>query len=323
MARMICGRIFQSLVTVLLLSLVTFVGIYFIGNPLELLAADLGTPDDMARATRELGLDQPLHLQYWSFLTKLAAGDFGKSFVSARPALDLILERLPATLELTFLALIFSIVIGLPLGMIAGVWPESFVGRAISHISILFFSLPGFWFAIVLIVIFAISLGWLPSVGRGPRIEVFGVGFSVFTWEGLRHMILPAIVLSLLKIALVIRLTKSGMQEALVQDYVRFARLRGISERRVIWVHAFRNILIPIITTIGIEFGNLLGGSTVAETIFAWPGIGKLLIDSIAFLDRPVIVAYMVLVVLTFVTINLVVDLLYILLDPRTRKESA
>jgi peptide/nickel transport system permease protein len=274
--------------------------------------------DDMTQAEidafiHRLGLDRPVYEQYFHFLANAARGDLGNSFVFGEPALKLILQRMPATLELAFAAFILAIVFGIPLGMYAGLKPESPASRAIMAGSILGFSLPTFWVGLVLIMVFAVMLGWLPSTGRG----------DFMTWDGLRHLALPAFNLALFKMALVTRLARAGTREAALQDYVKFARAKGLSPRRVVLVHVLKNIMIPVVTVLGLELGGLIAFSVVTETVFAWPGMGKLLIDSIQRLDRPVIVAYLVITVLMFVVINLVVDLLYSALDPRVRLKEA
>jgi peptide/nickel transport system permease protein len=222
-------------------------------------------------------------------------------------------------MELAFSALIMSIIFGIPLGLYAGLKPEAYSSRAIMAGSILGFSLPTFWVGLMMIMIFAVMLGWLPSTGRGPTAEFLGIESSLFTTDGLRYVFLPALNLALLKISLVIRLTRAGTREAIHQDYIKFARAKGLSQRRIIGLHLLKNILIPVVTVLGLEFGSLIAFSVVTETIFAWPGMGKLLIDSIQQLDRPVIVAYLIIIVLFFVFINLVVDILYSILDPRVR----
>jgi peptide/nickel transport system permease protein len=214
------------------------------------------------------------------------------------------------------------VVIGIPLGLYAGLKPDSMAGKTIMGASILGFSLPTFWVGLMLIMVFAVQLGWLPSTGRGPTRELFGVHWSFLTWDGLRHMALPALNLALGNIALVLRLTRAGVRENLPMDYVKFARAKGISPNRVVFVHVLKNILIPIVTVVGLEIGGLIAFAVVTESVFAWPGMGKLIIDSINVLDRPVIVAYLMMIVLLFIVINLIVDLLYTVLDPRVRLES-
>jgi peptide/nickel transport system permease protein len=237
--------------------------------------------------------------------------------------MDLILQRMPATVELALTATLLAIVIGLPLGLWAGLHPDALSSKAIMAGSILGFSLPTFWVGLMLIMIFSIQLGWLPPTGRGETVSVLGIEVSFLTADGLRHLFMPALNLALFKLALLIRLTRAGTREAMVQDYVRFARAKGVSERRLVRVHVLKNILIPIVTVVGLEFGSVIAFAIVTETIFAWPGMGKLLIDSINVLDRPVIVAYLLVIVAIFVTINLVVDLLYTALDPRVRLSGA
>jgi peptide/nickel transport system permease protein len=227
---------------------------------------------------------------------------------------------MPATMELALAAMLIAIVIGIPLGLWAGLRPNSFAGRAIMTGSILGFSLPTFWVGLLLIMVFSVMLGWLPSNGRGPTTLLFGVvPVSFLSIEGWRHLIMPATNLALFNVALLIRLTRSGAREALLQDYVKFARAKGLSNARVIGVHVLRNILIPIVTVIGLQFGALVAFAIVTESVFAWPGMGKLLIDSIGVLDRPVIVAYLLVIVAFFIAINLAVDVLYSALDPRVR----
>jgi len=261
-------------------------------------------------------------VQYGRFLWGALHGDLGKSFVFNEPALRLIAQRMPATMELAVTAVLLSIVLGIPLGLYAGLRPNSFTGRAIMAGSIFGFSLPTFWVGLMLIMVFAVQLGWLPSTGRGHTAELFGIQWSFLTRDGLAHMIMPALNLSLGNIALVLRLTRAGVRENLPMDYVKFARAKGLSPTRVVFVHVLKNITIPIVTVIGLEFGSTVAFAVVTESVFAWPGMGKLIIDSINVLDRPVIVAYLMMIVFLFITINLLVDLLYTVLDPRVRLES-
>jgi peptide/nickel transport system permease protein len=312
-------RSLQSLVVLVAMSLLVFVGVFAIGNPVDILINPQAEQLERERAIAELGLDRPLHEQYATFIRGALAGDLGRSFVHATPALSLILERMPATLELASVAMLFAVLLGIPLGLWAGLKPDSAGGRAIMAGSILGFSLPTFWVGLMLIMVFSVILGWLPSNGRGPTVEILGIPVSFLSLEGWRHLILPATNLALFKLALLIRLTRAGTREALLQDYVKFARAKGLSNARVILVHVLRNILIPIVTVIGLEFGSVIAFAIVTESVFAWPGMGKLLIDSINTLDRPVIVAYLLVIVTIFILINLVVDILYSVLDPRVR----
>jgi len=315
-------RLLQAAGVVLAMSLLVFLGVYAIGDPVEILISPEADQFERERAIVALGLDKPLPQQYLAFLGKALQGDLGRSFVYNEPALKLILSRMPATLELAMGATVVALIIGLPLGMYAGLKPDSAVSKGIMAGSILGFSLPTFWVGLMLIMVFAVQLGWLPSTGRGDTVDVLGLRWSFLTGDGLRHLILPAINLSLFKISLVIRLTRAGVRETLLQDYVKFARAKGLSPRRIVGVHVLRNILIPVVTMVGLEFGGTIAFSVVTESIFAWPGMGKLIIDSINVLDRPVIVAYLMIIVLLFITINLIVDLAYSALDPRVRLEA-
>ncbi len=319
MTAFLIRRLMQSVVVVFIMSLVVFLGVNVVGDPVDMLISPDATQEEIEAVIKSFGLDRPIWEQYWRFLVGALSGDLGKSFIHGTPALPLILERMPATMELAFSALTMSIVLGIPLGLYAGLKPDAFSSRTIMAGSILGFSLPTFWVGLMLIMIFAVMLGWLPSTGRGPTAEFLGIESSLFTSDGLRYVFLPALNLALLKISLVIRLTRAGTREAIHQDYIKFARAKGLSSRRVIGLHLLKNILIPVVTVLGLEFGGLIAFSVVTETIFAWPGMGKLLIDSIQQLDRPVIVAYLIIIVLFFVFINLVVDIVYSILDPRVR----
>jgi len=316
----IIRRSMQSVVVLLIMSLLVFVGVFAIGNPIDILINPQADQIDRERAIAALGLDKPLWEQYLVFLKGALTGDLGRSFVHATSALGLILQRMPATMELAIAAMLIAVVLGIPLGLWAGLRPNGIAGRTIMAGSILGFSLPTFWVGLMLIMVFSVMLGWLPSTGRGPTTLLFGlVPVSFLSWEGLRHLIMPATNLALFKLALLIRLTRAGTRESLLQDYVKFARAKGLSNSRVIGVHVLRNILIPIVTVIGLEFGSVIAFAIVTESVFAWPGMGKLLIDSINLLDRPVIVSYLLVIVTLFIFINLIVDVLYSALDPRVR----
>ena len=316
-------RLLQSLLVLFVMSLLVFLGVYAIGNPVDILINPQADQAEIERVKAALGLDQPVWVQYWTFLANALAGDLGKSFAANVPAIQLILQRMPATVELALTAMVIAIVLGLPLGLWAGLKPDSVAAKTIMAGSILGFSLPTFWVGLMLIMVFSVQLGWLPSTGRGQTVEVLGLHLSILTWDGMRHILMPAFNLALFKLALLIRLTRAGAREAMLQDYVRFARAKGLTEERVVRVHVLKNILIPIVTVVGLEFGSVIAFAIITETIFAWPGMGKLLIDSINVLDRPVIVAYLLIIVFIFVVINLVVDVLYSVLDPRVRLAGA
>jgi peptide/nickel transport system permease protein len=314
-------RLFQACFVVLAMTVIVFIGVHVIGNPVDILISPEADQAERARIIASMGLDQPLWRQYWVFLIDALHGDLGRSFVFNEPALKLIAQRMPATLELAVTAVLFSILLGVPLGLFAGLRPDSFVARSIMAGSILGFSLPSFWVGLMLIMVFAVQLGWLPSTGRGQTEMLFGIPWSFLTIDGLRHMVMPALNLSLFNISLVLRLTRAGVRETLPMDFVKFARAKGLSPARVIFVHVLKNIMIPIVTVIGLELGSTIAFAVVTESVFAWPGMGKLIIDSINVLDRPVIVAYLMMIVLLFITINLLVDILYMVLDPRVRLE--
>jgi peptide/nickel transport system permease protein len=317
------ARIAQSALVLLAMSLLVFTGIYAVGDPIAILASPDSTPEDLARLRAALGLDAPLWTQYGVFLERALHGDLGRSFIHHAPALAVILERLPATMELALAALAIALVPGIPLGLYAGLRPESLGGRAIMTGSILGFSLPTFWVGLMLIMVFSVWLGWLPASGRGPTVDIAGMPVSFTSAEGLSHLLLPAVNLALFKLSLVIRLVRAGTREALAQDYVKFARAKGLTMRRVVGVHVLKNILVPVVTVTGLEFGSLIAFAVVTETVFAWPGMGKLLIESIGALDRPVVVAYLCVVVVMFVAINLLVDIACGLIDPRIRQGAA
>lgn len=315
----IIRRLMQALVVVFLMSVIVFFGINVIGDPVAMLINPEADQAELEAAIRRLGLDRPIHEQYFVFVSGALQGDFGRSFIFGEPALKLILIHMPATLELAFSALFIAVALGIPLGLFAGLYPDHPVSKAIMALSILGFSLPTFWVGLMMIMLFAVHLGWLPSTGRGDTVGVLGFRTSLLTLDGLSHILLPALNLALLKISLAIRLTRAGVREAMGQDYVKFARAKGLKPRRVVGVHIMKNIMIPVVTVMGLELGSLIAFSVVTETIFAWPGMGKLLIDAILQLDRPVVVAYLMIIVLFFVVINLLVDILYSILDPRVR----
>ena len=303
MSAWLLRRLLQAFFVVMAMTLIVFIGISVIGDPVETLISQDADQGERLRTIAAFGLDRPLWAQYLAFLNGAIHGDLGNSFVYNEPALRIIFQRMPATLELALAATILSILIGIPLGLYAGVRPRSPVTKFIMTGSILGFSLPGFWVGLLLIMVFAVQLGWLPSGGRGQTRELFGVDWSFLTIDGLRHLVLPALNLALFKISLVLRLVRAETAEILPQDYIRTARAKGLSERAIMFRHLLRNIMIPVITIIGLEFGSVVAFSVVTETIFAWPGMGKLIIDSIHVLDRPMIVAYLMIIVLLFVVI--------------------
>jgi peptide/nickel transport system permease protein len=316
-------RFLQALVVMLIISALVFTGVYAIGNPIDVLISPDATQQIREAAIRAYGLDQPLWKQYLDFLGRLARGDFGRSFIYNMPVLDLVFSRLPATLELTLAAVFGATILGVPLGMYAGYRPDGLLARAIMAVSVLGFSVPTFWIGLVLIFTFAVNLGWLPAGGRGETARLFGIEFSFLTSNGLTHLFLPALNLSLFKFAMMVRLARAGTREVMLTDTVRFARAAGESEWTILTRHVLKLISIPIVTVFGLELGSTLAFAVVTETIFSWPGVGKLIIDSISSLDRPVMVAYLMLVALLFIMINFTVDITYAALDPRLRARKA
>lgn len=316
-------RVLQAALVMLVMSALVFVGVYAVGNPIDVLISPDATQDVRAATIARYGLDRPLVVQYGTFLGNLLTGDLGRSLVFGLPVLQLILSRLPATLELTVAAVLAATLIGVPLGIFAGYRPASALAKIVMAVSIVGFSVPTFWIGLLLILTFAVELGWLPAGGRGPTVAVFGVEWSFLTLDGLKHLLLPALNLSLFKFALMIRLARAGTREVMLTDTVKFARAAGLSEWTILRRHVLKLIAIPIVTVFGLEFGSTLAFAVVTETIFSWPGLGKLIIDSITSLDRPVMVAYLVLIAFLFVSINLAVDLVYALLDPRLRRGAA
>lgn len=312
-------RLGQSILVLFTMAVLVFLAVFALGNPVDTLASPDADQAERAALAARFGLDQPLPVQFTNFIGNALRGDLGSSFVYGKSALAVIAERLPATIELALLALTLSVAIGVPLGVIAGLWPRSIAGRAIMGTSIFGFSLPNFWIGLMLILFFAVYLGWLPAGGRGPTTQVLGMQLSVFSWEGWRHLILPALTLALYKSSLVIRLCEAGTREIMTQDYIRFARAKGLGRFRIIRLHLLKNMMIPVVTILGMEFGAMIAFTVVIETVFAYPGMGKLLIESINRLDRPVVVAYLMVTTVIFVVINFIVDLLYVALDPRVR----
>lgn len=310
-------RLGQMGVVLLAVSLIVFVIMNLTGDPVLLLVPPEATDAEIAQARAQLGLDLPLWKQYGIFLQNLMQGDMGVSYMFRRPAVELILERMPATLEMTVFAMVLAGGLAIPMGLYAGAYPDRIFSKLIMSASLLGISLPSFWLGIMLILIFAVQLQIMPSSGRGEVVTLFGVRTSIFTADGLHHLIMPAVTLAVAQMAMLIRLTRAGIMEVMRQDYIKFAKAKGMSANRVLFGHALKNALIPVITVFGLQFGQLIAFATITETIFAWPGMGKLLIDSIYRVDRPVIVAYLMMVAVLFVIINFLVDIIYTMIDPR------
>jgi peptide/nickel transport system permease protein len=313
-------RLIQAFIVMLAISALVFVGVYAIGNPIDVLISPDATQQIREQTIKAYGLDQPLWQQYLTFLGRLTNGDFGRSFVFNMPVLTLIFSRLPATLELTLAAVLGATLIGVPLGMYAGYRPDSPVAKAVMAFSIIGFSVPTFWIGLVLILTFAVTLGWLPAGGRGETVPLFGVEWSFLTGDGWRHMLLPAINLSLFKFAMMVRLARAGTREVMLTDVVKFARAAGESEATILSRHVLRLIAIPLVSVFGLEFGSTLAFAVVTETIFSWPGVGKWLIEAINRRDYPVLQGGVLLLGLVVMSVNLLVDVTYGIINPRIRK---
>lgn len=319
MAGLIFRRLLQSVIVMLAVALVAFAVIRFVGDPLESIATQETRLDERDALKERLGLDQPVHLQFLSFVQRGLQGDFGISYKQQEPVTRMIVERLPATLELAIASSIFALVGGVILGVFAALKPDSPVTSMIMTLSLVGVSLPTFLIGIGLIYIFAVELGWLPSFGRGETIKLGWWTTGLLTASGWRSILLPALTLSLYQMTLLMRLVRAEMLEVLRQDYIRFARARGLSQQTIHFGHALKNTLVPVITVAGLQLGSVIAFSIVTETVFQWPGVGSLFISSVQAVDVPVMAAYLVFIALVFVSINLVVDMLYYAVDPRLR----
>ena len=319
----ITGRLGQAIMLLFVMSLIGFVGIHSIGNPVfNIVNMETATAEDIRNATIALGLDQPIWQQYLIFLKSLLTGSFGISYIYHLPALQLVMIKLPATLELASTAMLIAAPTGVLLGLLAGRMQGSLIDRIVLRASVFALSIPAFWLSMVLILAGAVIMGWFPSGGRGDTARLLGIEWSVLTGNGLKHLILPALSLAIPNIALIARLTRAGTVEVESLDFIRFCRAKGLSPKRILFRHTLPNISVPIVTVIGLQFGALLAFAVVVETIFAWPGVGKLLIDSIQLLDRPVVMATLTFVSVTFVVLNALVDLFHAIIDPRIRHSS-
>mgnify|MGYP006294864753 CR=1 FL=1 len=316
----IIRRVFQSLLVLLVVGLVAFAMFRFVGDPVDNMLGQERTQADIERLRTELGLDQPFPVQYWRFLEQAAQGNFGISYRQGREVSEILLERLPATLELAFVSGLFALVAGIGLGVFTAIRRRGVAANMIMTLSLIGVSLPTFLIGILLIYLFSVELGWLPSFGRGEVTRVGGWWTTGFLTEsGLKALILPAITLGLYQMTLIMRLVRTEMLEVLRQDYIRFARARGLKERAINFHHALKNTMVPVITITGLQLGSIIAFAIITETVFQWPGVGLLFINAIQFVDIPVMAAYLMLISVMFVGINLIVDLLYFAIDPRLR----
>jgi peptide/nickel transport system permease protein len=316
-------RIIQSVFVMLAVALIAFMMFRFMGDPVNSMVAETATTEERDAVRERLGLDQPLYVQYGRFVARAATGDFGLSWRNARPVATLLAERFPATAELVLVAAGLSLVLGIPLGILTALRPHSFSTQALQLMSLVGISLPTFVTGILLILIFSVWLGWLPSFGRGTVVDVGWWSTGFLTLSGLKALILPSVMLCLFQLTLIMRLVRSEMMEVLRTDYIKFAKARGLTNRSIHFHHALKNTLIPVITIFGLQLGGLIAFAIITETVFQWPGMGALFIQAVSFGDVPVMAAYLVLVSLIFVIINTTVDLLYAVLDPRLRVEGA
>ncbi|MGR4867779.1 ABC transporter permease [Variovorax sp. LARHSF232] len=312
-------RLAQAIVVMVVVAFIAFLLFQYVGDPVVFLLGQDAKPDQIRQLRADLGLDRPFFVQFWHFLINAAQGEFGLSLRQGAKVSRLIVERLPATLELSIVAAILALVIGLPMGVYAALRRGTFMSQALMALSLLGVSLPTFLIGILLILVFSVGLGWFPSFGRGDTVNVWGWSTGLLTRDGWWHLVLPAITLAIFQLTLIMRLVRSEMLEVLRTDYIKFARARGLSDRAIHFGHALRNTLVPVITITGLQLGSLIAFAIITETVFQWPGMGLLFIQAVTYADIPVMAAYLCLIALIFVTINLVVDLLYFAVDPRLR----
>ncbi len=315
----IIRRVAQSALVLFVVGLVAFSMFRFVGDPIDNMLGQERTMEDVERLRGQLGLDQPFPVQYVKFLQEALQGNFGVSFRQGRPVAEILAERAPATLELALVSAVFAIVLGIALGVFTAIRRDGFAANFIMSASLIGVSLPTFLIGILLIYIFSVELGWLPSFGRGEVVDLGWWNTGLLTASGLKALILPAITLGLYQMTLIMRLVRSEMLEVLRQDYIRFARARGLSDRAINYRHALKNTMVPVITIIGLQLGSIIAFAIITETVFQWPGLGLLFINAIQFVDIPVMAAYLMMISVIFVTINLAVDILYAFIDPRLR----
>jgi peptide/nickel transport system permease protein len=322
MLAFIIRRLGQSVLVLLIVGLVAFSMFRFIGDPIDNMLGQERTIEDVERLRTQLGLDQPFPVQYYKFLENAAQGNFGVSYRQGRPVSEIIMERAPATLELAAVSGIFAILLGIALGVFTAIRRDGVAANVVMAASLIGVSLPTFLIGILLIYLFSVELGWLPSFGRGETVRIgdwWTTGF--LTAGGLKALILPSITLGLYQMTLIMRLVRSEMQEVLRQDYIRFARARGLKDRVVHFRHALKNTMVPVVTVIGLQLGAIIAFAIITETVFQWPGVGLLFINAIQFVDIPVMAAYLMMISVMFVGINLIVDILYVFIDPRLRAD--
>ncbi|NLA50582.1 MAG: ABC transporter permease [Alcaligenaceae bacterium] len=312
-------RVLQAIIVMLVVTLLAFLLFRYVGDPVTIMLGQDATDLDRQLLRQSLGLDQSALLQFWNFLQNAVQGEFGLSLRQGQSVSELIKDRLPATVELSVIAACLALFVGLPLGVYTALKRNSWISQAILSFSLLGISLPTFLIGILLILIFSVHLGWLPSYGRGDVVKIGWWSTGLLNWDGIKHLILPSITLCLFQLTLILRLVRSEMLEVLRSDYIKFARARGLTQKSIHFGHALKNTMVPVITITGLQLGGIIAFSIVTETVFQWPGMGLLFIQAVQFADVPVMAAYLCLIALVFVSINLIVDLLYFVVDPRLR----
>lgn len=319
MFQLLLRRIGHSIFVLLAVALMSFLIFQFVGDPVASMVGQETSMEDRQKLRTELGLDRPVIVQFGDFVSRIATGDFGVSYRDGQPVMKLIMERLPATIELAAVAALFALALGIPMGVYCGLHPDGALSRAFQAISLLGVSLPPFVIGILLILLFGVYLRILPTFGRGEVVDLGVWQTGLLTASGIRSLVMPAVTLGLFQMTLIMRLVRAGMIEVLSTDFIKFTRARGLDDRAVYFRHALKNTLVPVITVVGLQIGSLIAFSIIVETVFQWPGLGLLFIRSVQFSDVPVMSAYLLFVGVIFVTINLVVDLLYLAVDPRLR----
>jgi peptide/nickel transport system permease protein len=323
MLAFILRRLAQAAIVMVAVACIAFLLFQYVGDPVVFLLGQDATPEQIRELRTDLGLDQPFVVQFWHFLINAAQGEFGLSLRQGAKVSSLIAERLPATLELAFIAAALALLMGIPMGVYAALRRGSALSQVFMTISLLGVSLPTFLIGILLILVFSVTLGWFPSFGRGETVQLGGWSTGLLTAKGWHHIVLPALTLAVFQLTLIMRLVRAEMLEVLRTDYIKFARSRGLSDRVIHFGHALKNTLVPVLTITGLQLGGLIAFAIITETVFQWPGMGLLFIQAVTFADIPVMAAYLCLIALIFVTINLIVDLLYFAVDPRLRVERA
>lgn len=323
MLAFILRRLFQAALVMVTVAFIAFMLFQYVGDPVTFMLGQDATAEQVAELRATLGLDQPFFVQFWHFLVNAAHGDFGISLRQGTPVSRLITERFPATLELALVAAGLALLIGIPMGVYAALRRGTFMSQVFMTLSLLGVSLPTFLIGILLILVFAVILGWFPSFGRGEVVHIGGWTTGLLTAKGWHHLTLPAVTLAIFQLTLIMRLVRAEMLEVLRTDYIKFARARGLSDRAVHFGHALKNTLVPVMTITGLQLGGLIAFAIITETVFQWPGMGLLFIQAVTFADIPVMAAYLCLIALIFVVINLIVDLLYFAVDPRLRVDKA